>query len=83
MIEVFAFIIGLYIVFRVLTAVIIPKYAHWKIKCYQDEIKKENPEIYKSKSKAYTGKIHPSIKEYYRDKEEINLKRTKHEREQI
>lgn len=65
MINVLLGIIVFYILFRLLTTLIIPKITHYRVEKYKRKIKDENPELFEKQEKGYTGKIHPSLKKYY------------------
>lgn len=62
-------LVGLYIIYRVATGIIIPRYYNYKIRKYKEEIENSNPELLKNKDKLYTGKVHPSIRKYYKDED--------------
>ncbi|MCK9163368.1 MAG: hypothetical protein WCR29_00790 [Bacteroidales bacterium] len=66
-------IIVFYILFRLLTTLIIPKIAIYRVERYKEKIKKDNPDLYKNQDKGYTGNIHPALKKYY-PKEDNNKK---------
>lgn len=59
-------LIGLYLVYRIFIGIFIPKYSDWKIRKYKERFEKENPQIF-NKDKEYTGRIHPSLKSFYKD----------------
>lgn len=44
------FLILFYLVFRILTTVVIPRYVLNNIKKYQEKFKKENPHIFKKEN---------------------------------
>ncbi len=45
------FLILLYLVFRLLTTVVIPRYVLNNVKKYQEKFKKDNPHIFKKEDK--------------------------------
>ena len=47
MLSLIIFLILLYLVYRVLTTVVIPRYTLNNVKKYQEKFKKENPQIFK------------------------------------
>lgn len=65
MINVLFGIIVFYILFRLLTTLIIPKITHYRVEKYKRKFKDENPELFEKQEKGYTGKIHPSLRKYY------------------
>lgn len=65
MINVLLGLIVLYIFFRLLTTLIIPKITHYRVEKYKRKFEEENPELFEKQEKGYTGKIHPSLKKYY------------------
>ncbi|MBP1629479.1 MAG: hypothetical protein H6Q15_372 [Bacteroidetes bacterium] len=69
MIDIIGGLIVFYLVFRLLTTFIIPKVTQFKINRYKEKLKKENPRLFENKTKYYTGKLHPSIRKYYKDED--------------
>lgn len=69
MINVLLGLIVFYIFFRLLTTLIIPKITNYRVEKYKKKFKDENPELFEKQEKVYTGKIHPSLKKYYENKE--------------
>lgn len=67
--------IGLYLIFRLLTTLIIPKIAIYRMERYKEKLRRDNPELYEKYDKGYTGKIHPVLKKYY--KKDDNIKKEK------
>lgn len=65
-------LIVFYILFRLLTTLIIPKIAIYRINKYKDKLKEDNSELYERKQRGYTGKVHPSIRKYYKDEDDKN-----------
>jgi uncharacterized membrane-anchored protein YhcB (DUF1043 family) len=62
-------IILFYIVFRLITSLIIPKITHYRINKMKEKFERENQEIINRKEKGYTQNIHPSLKKYYENKD--------------
>ncbi len=60
-------LIILYIIYRLSTAYIIPRYTRWKIGRYKKEIEESSPDAFKDR--PFTGRVHPSIRKYYKDNE--------------
>jgi preprotein translocase subunit SecY len=51
MINLIIFLIVFYLVYRILTKLVIPKYTLRSIKKYQEKFKEENPHIFKKEDK--------------------------------
>lgn len=69
MINVLLVLILFYIIFRLITALIIPKIAQHRINKYKEKLDKENEEIINRKEKGYSQNIHPALKKYYKNQD--------------
>lgn len=58
-----------YILFRLVTTLIIPKITQHKINKYKEKFEEENKDLIKRKEKGTNINIHPSLKKYYENKD--------------
>ncbi|MDR0970930.1 MAG: hypothetical protein LBM25_00920 [Bacteroidales bacterium] len=82
MINALLILIVIYIFFRLITSIIIPKITNYRINKYKKDIREENIELYKRYENGYNQKVHPSIKKYYENKSKESEYETKQTKQQ-